>query len=467
MAGDGKKGDDGRSNSDEKMLTPYALTSNDNPSNIITQVQLKDLVNCKQEGQGIVVYYGRLKSLWDELNNYDSIPICTCTGCKCNITTQLEKKQEEERVHQFLMGLYEDGYETVRSNILSIEPLLNLNRVYAMIVQQERVRTMTRTKEERGGRSGGRGHGVQQGTGGGQGRGGTTRAMQFKHQKLIGGRSFVTDCDRTGISGLSNEQWATLLTMLNSHKGGANERLIGKQNILPWIIDTGASHHMTGTYECLNDMRDIIPCPVGLPNGAETKVLKEGTVTLGEKLKLRHDRNLRMLIRASEQREGLYFLKGVAPIRAYKTTSIASYELWHRRMGHPSSRVVDLIYEVDSVGRNDGVKNKFCDICFRAQQTREVLFSSDNKAKECFDLIHCDYGKLIGFLLLVEDIICFIGWDVIFVEAEFPYFNNVVNSSLTENRVVDYSVDDGDSYMQNDREEQQASILDVEHEIGY
>ena len=36
------------------------------------------------------------------------------------------------------------------SNILSTEPLPNLNRVYAMIVQQERVRTMTRTKEERG-----------------------------------------------------------------------------------------------------------------------------------------------------------------------------------------------------------------------------------------------------------------------------------------------------------------------------
>ena len=61
----------------------------------------------------------------------------------------------------------------------------------------------------------------------------------------------------------------------------------------------------------------------------------------------------------------------------------------------------------------------------------------------------------------------FVSRDVIFVEAEFPYFNNVVNSFLTENRVVDYSVDDGDSYMQNDREEQQASVLDVEHEIGY
>ena len=36
-----EKGDDGGSNSDRKMLTSYALTSNDNLGNIITQVQLK------------------------------------------------------------------------------------------------------------------------------------------------------------------------------------------------------------------------------------------------------------------------------------------------------------------------------------------------------------------------------------------------------------------------------------------
>ena len=45
---------------------------------------------------------------------------------------------------------------------------------------------------------------------------------------------------------------------------------------------------MTGTYECLTDLRSITPCPVGLPNGEETMALKEGTVNLGEKLKLRH-----------------------------------------------------------------------------------------------------------------------------------------------------------------------------------
>ena len=109
-----------------------------------------DLANCKQNGQVIVTYYGKLKMIWDELNNYDKMPVCNCVGCKCNLTIVLEKKREEERVHQFLMGLDEEGYGTVSSNILSTEPLPNLNRVYAMVVQQERMRTMTRTKEERG-----------------------------------------------------------------------------------------------------------------------------------------------------------------------------------------------------------------------------------------------------------------------------------------------------------------------------
>ncbi|GJW96541.1 retrovirus-related pol polyprotein from transposon TNT 1-94 [Tanacetum coccineum] len=37
--------------------------------------QLKaDLADCKQRGQSIISYYGRLKMLWGELENYDQIP---------------------------------------------------------------------------------------------------------------------------------------------------------------------------------------------------------------------------------------------------------------------------------------------------------------------------------------------------------------------------------------------------------
>lgn len=49
-----------------------------------------------------------------------------------------------------LDGLDEEAYGAVRSNILSTEPLPNLNKVYAMIVQQERVRTVTRGKKDSG-----------------------------------------------------------------------------------------------------------------------------------------------------------------------------------------------------------------------------------------------------------------------------------------------------------------------------
>ncbi|KAA8515037.1 hypothetical protein F0562_018177 [Nyssa sinensis] len=313
------KKDEGSSGLDNKTFSPYTLNANDNPGNIITQVQLKgenydewaramrtalrakkkygfidgtvkqpadgsleledwwtvnsmliswvfntieptlrstlsymenvkdlwedikqrffigngprvqqlrsDLANCKQDGQAIITYYGRLKTLWDELNNYDQIPVYTCTGCRCNLTAELERKREEERVHQFLMGLDKEVYGTVRSNILSIEPLPNLNRVYVMVVQQERVRTMTRTREERGNpmsfavqagypewwgnrsraTTTGRGSGQKRGIGGGCNKVGIARANATQASGTDGGRSVVTDSDRKGLSGLNDE----------------------------------------------------------------------------------------------------------------------------------------------------------------------------------------------------------------------------------------------------------------------
>ena len=100
--------------------------------------QLKaDLEDCKQHGMSMVAYYGKLKTLWDELANYEQIPKCSCGGCKCGITSLLEKRREEEEVHQFLMGLDDVNYGTVRSNIPAADPLPSMNRVYSTLVQEE------------------------------------------------------------------------------------------------------------------------------------------------------------------------------------------------------------------------------------------------------------------------------------------------------------------------------------------
>lgn len=58
-------------------------------------------------------------------------------GSTHRVTTILEKKKEEERVLQSLMGLDDGMYGMVCSNILSMNPLPNLNRVYAMIIQED------------------------------------------------------------------------------------------------------------------------------------------------------------------------------------------------------------------------------------------------------------------------------------------------------------------------------------------
>jgi len=48
------------------------------------------------------------------------------------------------------MGLDDKVYDTVRSNILAHDPLPNLNKVYSILIQEERVQTMACGKEDRG-----------------------------------------------------------------------------------------------------------------------------------------------------------------------------------------------------------------------------------------------------------------------------------------------------------------------------
>ncbi|KAL9460077.1 hypothetical protein AB3S75_003302 [Citrus x aurantiifolia] len=263
--------------------------------------QLKsELTNCKQRGMTILNYYGKLKMLWEEFSNYEQSPACLCGNCTCNLGAKWDKKRDEEKLHQFLMGLDEAVYGGVRSHILSTEPLPKLNRAYAIVIQEEQVQSMTRAKEERSEpvafavqaaqgshdnrdktsvlcthcnktgheasscfqligypewwgerlkatRNAGRGRGNSRQNGGnnGRGRGGPARANAA--QVATGSNNpsgELTESAASGLNGLSSEQWNTLLNLLNSKKD-SNSQISGKRNSMEWILDTGASHHMT------------------------------------------------------------------------------------------------------------------------------------------------------------------------------------------------------------------------------
>lgn len=131
----------------------------------------------------------------------------------------------------------------------------------------------------------GAGQGTRRGkvgiTAGGRGRGGTIKANVAQAANGV-----TTDTDKGAANGLSDEQWQMLLNLLNNTKTGAYEKLTDKHSSMQWIIDMGASHHMTRQLNCLSDVRDVMECPVGLPNAKHMAATKQGTVVLCDMLKL-------------------------------------------------------------------------------------------------------------------------------------------------------------------------------------
>ncbi|KAK3013436.1 hypothetical protein RJ639_010248 [Escallonia herrerae] len=77
----------------------------------------------------------------NELQTLNPVPICTC-GCTCGAAKKMQSMREEEKVFDFLMGL-DESFGTVRSQVLSIDPLPTLGRAYAIMAQEEKQRSVT------------------------------------------------------------------------------------------------------------------------------------------------------------------------------------------------------------------------------------------------------------------------------------------------------------------------------------
>ncbi len=60
----------------------------------------REIALMQQQDQSVAAYFTKLKGLWDELTAYSEIVVCTCGAAK-----SLMAAREEEKLHNFLMGL--------------------------------------------------------------------------------------------------------------------------------------------------------------------------------------------------------------------------------------------------------------------------------------------------------------------------------------------------------------------------
>ncbi|XP_017431848.1 uncharacterized protein LOC108339219 [Vigna angularis] len=99
---------------------------------------LQEIHSIKQEEITVSQFFTDIKILWEELESLRPIPCCTCkVPCSCDLSKIFQKYREMEHVVCFLKGLNE-CYNTVRTQILLMEPLPSINCVFSLIIQQER-----------------------------------------------------------------------------------------------------------------------------------------------------------------------------------------------------------------------------------------------------------------------------------------------------------------------------------------
>jgi len=59
------------------------------------------------------------------------------------------KYMQEEKVHQFLMGLDDDSYSIVHSQILVMDPLPSIDKIFNMVQQEENHKRMMSDRDQR------------------------------------------------------------------------------------------------------------------------------------------------------------------------------------------------------------------------------------------------------------------------------------------------------------------------------
>ncbi|XP_021738412.1 uncharacterized protein LOC110704911 [Chenopodium quinoa] len=103
------------------------------------------LGSMNQNNDSIAEYYGRLKSIWDQLQILEGFPDCSCGAmklCSCGILKKLLEMDQRKKLIQFLAGLNK-SYDQVTTNLLSADPLPNVNKAYHTLQQIEQQNKLT------------------------------------------------------------------------------------------------------------------------------------------------------------------------------------------------------------------------------------------------------------------------------------------------------------------------------------
>ncbi|XP_075077239.1 uncharacterized protein LOC142163978 [Nicotiana tabacum] len=430
----------------------------------------KELASTNQGTLDIASYFNKLKKLWDELRLMRSSHSSTCT---CTAKAGIQKDEEEDRLHQFLMGLNET-YPSHPQKQYPERVSFDSNRATQFCKYCKKSGHLIDKCYKF--------HGLPTGFKFTKGRKMAANAEVELASNSVGSHVSTPASHSDGTSsvlGLTKEQYAQLISLLHqahmTDPSSAQSSLMASANFADnltltacvevqysasllsrvaeysWILDFGATHHMTSHKNILSNIQSlVIPYLVTLSNGYKAHSLKR-PLKVG---KLEHGL-YRLLMSPSESTTSVVTVSlpfvsnatlhyryplnvsdcssvSLPPVLHYKNHSSINKEevLWHQRLGHiPFVRLKDV--------------SVFGCLCFhtipkchrdRFQPRAEpCVFLGYSLAKKGYKLFNLSTKQVLVFR------------DVIFHEHIFPVETSIFPSPSSPSSSFPVSIDPSDS----------------------
>nr|TKR99929.1 hypothetical protein D5086_0000187380 [Populus alba] len=189
-------------------------------------------------------------------------------------------------------------------------------------------------------------------------------ANSFKHDERVDDKSFHVAANSSKHTqrvddrsvGISEFQLKQFLSLLNDkpESSGAKPPAVTKPGLPTiasrnWIIDNGATDHISSSPFNFQRQTNYPLPPVLLPSGATADIVTKGTLPLNSCYYLHDDLATRRMIGLGKQRNRLYYLVKISTKNSmvqptppsHQTVcnlTISSTDLWHKRLGHISPK---------------------------------------------------------------------------------------------------------------------------------
>ncbi|XP_019200274.1 PREDICTED: uncharacterized protein LOC109193901 [Ipomoea nil] len=479
-------------------------------------------------------YFTKSHALWERMNAMRPITLCECLPrCSCTLLSKIQKERVDDQVIRFLEGLSDD-YESVKSNVLVMDPIPEMEKVLNMTLKMERkingsisqrssdlvqsnviqnsqnqptdehssvAVSASNTKKKFNGNGGKNvpkctycgmiGHTIEKCYKKHGYPPGWVHGYKSKNRQVQEVQQAVSpSINQVGDIGISADQLQRLLSLLQGQSQGnqasqasSNAAVtVSSSGIKPafrktsenssegsyisnlhvnnvltspsvWILDSGATDHITCSLEFFERHQTIHGVFVRLPNGETAKVTHIGEVRLDKNLllrdvlyipafsfniisvnKLAKQMSCKIIMNGdscnvqgphgtvvgfAKEKDGLYLVTE-PPVRGKKhyadetcdaQCNRLSLMQWHNRLGH---------YPINKIHLLKGIKHGYsvkpsdfpCDVCHFAKHKKSTFPVSFSRAERCFYLAHMDVwgpfaiASLKGeyyFLTIVDD----------------------------------------------------------------